>query len=392
MSGDRVPRVTVLGAGFAGLELTTSLSEEFGEGIELTLIDKREAFVFGFSKLDVMFGHKTAAEVRHPYADIVKPGVRFVQAEIREINPTARSVDTDAGRFDADVLVVALGADLDPDATPGLSEGGHEFYTVSGGFAAREVLERFDGGRVLIGVLSTPYKCPPAPSETALLLHQYLSDRGLRDRSEIALAINFGRPIPPSAAASEALIEAFAERGIEWHPHREVCELRPAQSVAVFRDGGEMPYDLFLGVPVHRAPRVVVEAGLTKDGWIPVSTRTFETQFPGIYAMGDVAAVGTPRAGVFAEGQARVAAGHIAAHIRGEASSAQYDGHGICYMEFGGGQVGLVDVTFFGDQRSGELIGPSTELMREKLEFGSSRLQRWFGSKTGRVQEDAGTE
>ena len=372
-------RVVVLGAGFAGLELITRLSEEFGQDIDIVLIDRSDAFVFGFSKLDVMFGRAVPDEVRHPYADIVKPGVRFVQTAIRSIDPAGRTVQTDAGAFEADVLVVALGADLDPAATPGLIEGGHEFYTVAGGFAARDVLDRFQGGRVVIGVLSTPYKCPPAPSETALLLHEHLVARGIREQSEIALVIDFGRPIPPSPAASAALVEAFAERGIEWHASREVCELDPARNVAILRDGGEMPYDLFLAVPVHHAPAVVTEAGLTTDGWIGVDAQTFETSFPGVYALGDVAAVGTPRAGVFAEGHAAIAAEHIAARIRGTTSSAQYGGRGICYLEFGAGQVGLVDVTFFGDQRSGELIGPSAALAADKAEFGSSRIKRWFG-------------
>ncbi|HEY2650667.1 MAG TPA: FAD/NAD(P)-binding oxidoreductase [Solirubrobacteraceae bacterium] len=378
MSSDRTARVLVLGAGFAGLELTTRLSDEFGDRIEITLIDQSDAFVFGFSKLDVMFGRTSPEDVRHAYANLVKPGVRFVQAVIQAIDPASRSVQTDAGIFEADVLVVALGADLDPGATPGLVEGGHEFYTVAGGFAAREVLDNFDGGRVVIGVLSTPFKCPPAPSETALLLHEHLVERGLRERSEIALVMDFGRPIPPSPSASDVLLEAFAERGIEWHPRREVGELDSSRRVARLRDGGEMAYDLFLAVPIHRAPRAVVEAGLTKDGWIPVDSLTFETPFRGVYALGDVAAVGTPRAGVFAEGHARTAAEHIAARIRGTASSAQYTGRGICYLEFGGGEVGIVDVTFFGDHRTGELIGPSAALVRDKAEFGASRVRRWF--------------
>jgi sulfide:quinone oxidoreductase len=373
------PRVLVLGAGFAGLELSTRLSEEFGDGIEVVLIDQSEAFVFGFSKLDVMFGRSVPEAVRHPYTDLVKPGVRFVQSPIGAINPVARTVETDAGEFEADVLVVALGADLDPAATPGLAEGGHEFYTVSGGFAAREVLDRFEGGRVVVGVLSTPFKCPPAPSETALLLHEQLVARGLRERSEIALVMDFGRPIPPSPEASAALLEAFAARGIEWHPSREVHALDAARKVALLRDGGEMAYDLFLAVPLHRAPAVVVESGLTEDGWIPVDSLTFETAYPGVYAVGDVAAVGTPRAGVFAEGHAAVAAEHIAANIRGTTSSAQYSGRGICYLEFGGDQVAMVDVTFLGEQRSGALIGPSSALRADKAEFGATRVRRWFG-------------
>jgi sulfide:quinone oxidoreductase len=372
-------RVLVLGAGFGGLELTTRLSEEFGDGLDVVLVDQHDAFVFGFSKLDVMFGRAVSADVRHSYRDAVKPGVRFVQATVESIDPVAKRVQTNAGPFEADVLVVALGADLDPAATPGLLEGGHEFYTVDGGFAARDVIANFDGGRVIIGVLSTPFKCPPAPSETALLLHENLTQRGLRDRSEIALIMDFGRPIPPSPQASAALVDAFAEREIEWHPKREVRELDPSRKVAILRDGGEMAYDLFLGVPVHRAPAVVVESGMTVDGWIPVDPLTLETSFAGVFAIGDVAAVGTPRAGVFAEGHAVVAADRIAALIRGTTSSAQYGGRGICYLEFGADQVALVDVTFFGDQRVGELVGPSAALAAHKAEFGSSRIKRWFG-------------
>ncbi len=369
----------VLGAGFGGLELTSRLSDQFGDRVEVVLIDQSDAFVFGFSKLDVMFGRTIPDHVRHPYRDIVKPGVQFVQTTIRSIDPSARRVETDAGPFEGDYLVVALGADLDPAATPGLLEGGHDFYTVGGAFATRDAIESFEGGRVVVGVLSTPYKCPPAPSETVLLMNQYLIDRGLRDKSEIALVIDFGRPIPPSPDASEALISAFAEREIEWHPSREVSELDPARNVATLRDGGEMPYDLFLGVPVHRAPEVVVESGMTEKGWIAVNPLTLETSFERVYAIGDVAAVGTPRAGVFAEGHAAVAAQRIAAEINGTSSSAEYGGRGICYLEFGRNQIATVDVTFFGDKRTGALVGPSEELMADKAEFGSSRAKRWFG-------------
>ncbi len=263
-------RVVVLGAGFGGLELTARLSEEFGDEVDVVLIDQSDTFVFGFAKLDVMFGRATAASVRHAYRHIVKPGVRFIRSTVRSIDPVARRAVTDAGTFDADILVIALGADLDPAGTPGLVEGGHEFYTVSGAFALRDVLAKFEGGRVIVGVTSTPFKCPPAPSETVLLMHDFLVERGLREGSSIALVMPMGVPIPPSPAASTILLEAFAERGIDWVAERSVRELDPARNVAKLSDGTELPYDLFLGVPVHHAPAVVVESGMTVDGWIPV--------------------------------------------------------------------------------------------------------------------------
>src|SRR5690606_10434992 len=122
----------------------------------------------------------------------------------------------------------------------------------------------------IIGVTSTPFKCPPAPSETALMMHDFLSGRGLRQASEISLVTPLPTPIPPSPAASEALLAAFAERGIHWCPNRVVRSLDPQRQVAVLADDSEMPFDLFLGVPVHRAPAVVAESGMCVDGWIPV--------------------------------------------------------------------------------------------------------------------------
>ena len=373
-------RVLVLGAGFGGLELTTRLSEEFGDDVDVVLIDQSDGFVFGFSKLDVMFGRTLPASARHLYSNLVKPGVRFVQSTVRSIDPVAKRVETDAGAFDADILVVALGADLHPDVTPGLVEGGHEFYTVPGAFALRDVLADFEGGRVIVGVTSTPFKCPPAPSETALLMHDYLTARGLREASTISLVMPFGVPIPPSPAASQALLVAFAERGIDWCPGAAVRELDPARRVAVLSDDAEMPYDLFLGVPVHRAPTVVVESGMTVDGWVPVNPLTLETSFPDVFSVGDVASVGTPKAGVFAEGQSAVVAERISARIRGTSPSAEYNGNGICYLEFGDDQVAKVDVTFLtGQSPTGDLDGPSPALAADKAEFGSSRVQRWFG-------------
>ncbi len=119
---------------------------------------------------------------------------------------------------------------------------------------------------------------------------------------------------------------------------------------------------------------------MTVDGWIPVDPLTLETPFPGVYAVGDVTSVGTPKAGVFAEGQAAVAAAGISAPIRGADESAHYDGRGICYLEFGHDQVAKVDVTFVSGQApDGKLEGPSPALAADKAEFGTSRIRRWFG-------------
>jgi sulfide:quinone oxidoreductase len=379
-------RVVVLGAGFGGLELATILSDALGDGLDLVLIDKADAFVFGFSKLDVMFGRKTPRDVFHTYHDVAKPGVRFLQSSVRAIDPGAKRVVTDRGTFTADVLIIALGADLDPAATPGLVDGGHEFYSVPGAIALRDVLPRFERGAAIIGVMGKSFKCPPAPSEAALLLHDYLSARGRRSATDISLVMPFGTPIPPSPDTSHAILGAFAERGIRFVKDNLIESLNPARKVAVLSDGTEMPCDLCLGVPVHRVPPVVVESGLSADpfAWVPVNKESLETTYSGVYAVGDVNGVGTPKAGVFAEGSARTVAAAILAQLRGDPPPATYRGIGSCYVEFGQGRVGRVDVEFLaGPKPTGTFQTPSEALVAEKKNFATTRLARWFGGSRG---------
>ncbi|MCJ7824867.1 MAG: FAD-dependent oxidoreductase, partial [Anaerolineales bacterium] len=273
-------RVVVLGAGFGGLELSTMLSEALTDQIDLTLIDKNDSFFLGYSKLDVMFGRKTPDAVRLAYQNVMKPGVTFRQETVLAIDPQARRVTTHSGTYDADVLVVALGADYDVEATPGLAEGGNEFYSFAGAERLREVLPAFSKGHAIVGVTSTPFKCPPAPSEVALLLHDHLTTRGVRDACEISLVMPYGIPIPPSPATSRALLTGFTERGITFVPNRRVRALDAAGRVAILDDDSEMPYDLFLGVPKHRVPDVVAASGLCVDGWIPVDPKNLKTRFP----------------------------------------------------------------------------------------------------------------
>lgn len=372
--------VLVLGAGFGGLELSTRLSEGLGDQVDVTLIDRADAFVFGFSKLDVMFGVQAADAVRLRFDDITTPHVRFRQETVTAIDPATRRVTTDLDTYEPDIVVVALGADYDFDATPGLTEAGNEFYSTAGAEAVRDRLPSFRSGTAIVGVCGAPFKCPPAPSEAALLLDEYLRERGIRDDVRIQVVMPFGTPIPPSPDTSEAILERFFELGIEFVPDHEVASLDPDTREAVLDDGTRLPYDLFLGIPVHRAPATV--DAMTEGGWIPVDQGSLATRFQGVYAVGDVTSVGTPKAGVFAEDAARVVADQLIARVRGEAEPGGYDGVGACWIEFGDHQVGRVDVDFFSTpgHPTGTFTAPSASLAAEKAEYASSRRARWFGN------------
>src|SRR5215216_4875568 len=333
--------VVILGAGFGGLELSTLLSEQLADELEVTLIDQHDAFILGFSKLDVLFRHQTRDAVRLPYRRLSKRGVMFRQETVLSIDPGRRRVVTDAATYEADVLVVAVGADYDLAATPGFVEGGFEYYSVDGAERLRDELLWFRGGKVLLAVLSIPFKCPPAPYEGILLLHDYLVERGIRDATQLHVVTPQPAPIPVSSQASEAVEQTMAVRGIEYTKRRRVYGIDPASKVAHFKDHDE-PYDLFIGIPVHKVPVFLEDAAPTENGWVKVDPLTLATPFPAVYALGDCAETGIPKAGVFAESAARAVADRIAASIRG-GRPRPYDGTCICFVETGDGEVGLVD-------------------------------------------------
>jgi sulfide:quinone oxidoreductase len=372
--------ILILGAGFGGLELSTSLSEALGDSIEVTLIDQSDGFVFGFAKLDLLFGRATEAAIRHPYAAFAKPGVRLLRETVTAIDPAAKRVTTDKGVHEADILVVALGADYDVAGTPGVMLGRNEFYSVAGAAHLATVLPGFTGGHAIVGVCGAPYKCPPAPSECALMLHDYLAGRGVREKSTITLVNPLGSPVPPSPETSKALLEAFAERGIVFMGSTRVVAVDEAGHTVTTDKGETLPCDLFLGVPKNRAADIVVASGMTDDGWVTVDPRTLTTKWPDVYAVGDLAATGAPKAGVFAEGAAKAVAANIISRLRHEEETAKNPGFGSCYIEFGADRIAKVDVDFFsGPKPTGTFYGVSEELRADKSLFGSSRLSRWFG-------------
>ena len=372
--------VVILGAGFAGLELATRLSETLADEVRVTLIDRNDSFYFGFSKLDVMLGRRSAESVRMPYSRINKRSVEFRQETVVSIDPVARRVETDHGVHEADFLVIAMGAEYDLAATPGFAEGGYEYYSLAGAERLHGALTRFDGGRVLLAVLGQPFKCPPAPFEGAFLLHEYFVERGIRDRVELSVAFPMKRPVPVTAEVSQMFRDGLEARGIIEHPETLVKSLDAG--TACLASGEELEIDLFVGVPVHRAPQVLTDSGLTEGGWVPVDQANLRTNFPNVYALGDVCS--GPRtvakAGIFAERAAGVVAADIAADLDGGHAPAAFQGEGVCYAEFGGGLVAKVEVNFLGGEApAADRNDPSTAYAAEKADFGATRRARWFG-------------
>jgi sulfide:quinone oxidoreductase len=382
MVGPAVKHVVILGAGFGGLELASRLSEAVADEVRVTLIDQNDGFTFGFSKLDILFGRADLADVQIPYRLLSKPGVEFRQERITAIDPASRHVTTDGGSYDADILVVALGADYDVAATPGFAEGGFEYYSIAGAERMRDTkFGWFKGGTILFGVLGQPYKCPPAPFEGAFLLHDRLVEQGIRDETEIRVIAPMAAPVPVTPEVSQRFLDELEARGIEYTAKNRVVELDVPSKEAVLESGERLSYDLFVGIPIHRVPAVVAESGLAESGWVAVDRDTLETPFPDVYAVGDCVGIPMAKAGVFAENAAGVAADGIIARLRGEELGRRYEGQGNCYLEFGSGRVAKVEANFLGGPSpTATVVGPSEDLAAEKAEFAWSRRKRWFGT------------
>jgi sulfide:quinone oxidoreductase len=312
-----------------------------------------------------MLGERTYEQISQSRAALIAPGVRFVEAQVESLSLADRKVTAGGSPFPWDHLVIALGADLDMSAVPGLGEAAHTFYTIDGAQRLKGELERFSGGDVVILIPRLPFKCPPAPYEAAMLLHDLFERRGLAGKARLAIHTAEGAPMTTAGPEMGTYIKGeLAARSIGYFPGRVVSRVEGNARRVLFGDGSEAHYDLLIAVPPHVAPKVVRDAQVTNQaGWIPVDSKTLRVKQPpdimNVYAVGDVTAVplpgrfkpevglSLPKAGVFAEAHGRVAAHQIAASILGREAAETFDGKGYCFLETGAGRAVKAEGSFF---------------------------------------------
>ena len=375
--------ILILGAGFGGLETATGLAAGLDDGYEITLVDRNDAFFIGFSKIEVLFGRAAPREVSHRYENLRADRVRFIQDTITEIDTDAQSIHTTRHELAYDYLVVALGADLDREAVPGFIEsGGHEFYSMRGAEALAPMLRNFTAGTLVLGIFRPPYKCPPAPYEVACQLHDFFLARGVRDAVTLKMVIPGPRPVD-NPNVSDMLEAQLAEHGVELITGSPIHSIEP-DAKRVRTAGGDVEYDLFVGVPVHTPPPVVAASKLSDGGFVRVNQHTLETAISNVYAVGDVTSIvvgdkAVPKAGAFAEDAARTVVSDI---LRKEGFGSEivpFKARGACYFELGGGAVAKLDADFLGGEKPRMVVlGPSASFQHDKQQFASSRRDRWF--------------
>jgi len=377
-------RILILGGGFGGLTVATELRGTLDDAHEIVLVDDREHFMMGLRKPWAIAGVGTMEEGRRSRRVLGSKGIRFLEERILGIDAGARSIRTEHRTLDSDYLVVALGAEPRPDLVPGFAEHAHNLYDASSIPGLKRAIERFDGGRIVIAVTGVPYKCPPAPYETAMLLQEHLAERGLGASTKLHISTLQPMLMPNAGAEGSAwLAEQLTARGITFQVGAKVQRFEADRLVL---PDSTVDGDVLIGVPPHRPPSVVKESGLTGEGeWIKVDPGTLKTGHERVYAIGDVTGIklanglGLPKAGVMAELEGKTVAAAIAAEIGGRKAPAPFDGNGFCFVEMGKRSAALVRGSFFhAPEPEIKLAEPSGANAEAKRRFESERLEKWF--------------
>jgi sulfide:quinone oxidoreductase len=358
--------VLILGGGIGGVAAANALRKRLPRRERIVLVDREETFTLAASFLWVMTGARTPEQVSRPLARLQRKGIEVVRGEVEHLDPERREAVVGGTTLRGDHLVVALGAEFALGAIPGLAEAGHTFCTLGGATRLRAALERFERGRIVVLTAAPAYKCPAAPYEAAMLIEADCRRRGIRGAVEISLFSAEPGPMgvagPEVSAAVRGMVE---QKGVAYHPEHQIARVEGGQ--VVFTNGVHAGFDLLVYVPPLRPPRVLADSGLVDgSGWVRVDRQTMETQFPHVYAIGDVTliplALGKPlpRAGVFAHGQAEVVARNIAR--AGKGIETRYDGRGSCFIETGDGKAGYGAGDFYAEPRPAVTVRPPGRL------------------------------
>ncbi|MCL5985554.1 MAG: NAD(P)/FAD-dependent oxidoreductase [Actinobacteria bacterium] len=380
--------ILILGGGIGGVVAANALRKKLENKHQIIVMDKSSYFLFP-SHLWVLSGQRTKEQITRPLSILNKKGIKFIQDNVKSINPEKKIVQTDNQSVSFDYLIIALGAELVTDAIPGLSpqDSIYNLYDVDAALKARSALLDLKSGSIVILISSLPFKCPAAPYEASLFSDFIIRKRKVR--AEIAISIYTPEILPMPTAGpmlGNAVKQMVEKRGISFNPQHKVVKIDTEKHEIYFEDKRKASFDLLLFVPPHKAPDVLEVSGISGGtGWIHVDRSSLRTKFEDIYAVGDITAVRLPngmmlpKAGVFAERHAQVVAQNIAAEINGQKTKVNFNGKGACFLEMGYGMAGYAKGNFYAEPAPEILLrNPSMFWHFGKILFEKYWLWKWL--------------
>lgn len=380
-------RVVIAGGGVGGVVAANELRTKLKSKAELTLIDRKSRFEFPPSFPWVVMGTRSPDQVQKDLAVLGGRGIRVLRDEVGGIDVSQKIVRTTGEEVPYDFLVVALGAEYAPESIPGFSDYVFHMYDLAGAIRLRDAVASFSEGTVAVGVARLPFKCPAAPYEMAFLLDDTFRRRGVRDKIRIELFTPEGAPLPAAGPETGGqVLTMLRERGIDFYPKHKLREVSP--NLVSFEEGAPRAFDLLICVPPHRAPKPVVDAGLTDEsGWVPVDAGTLTTKQADVFAVGDVTAISTPngyvpflpKAGSFARGQAEVVAHNLSVRILRKGRPKVWDGYGACFLEVERTKSAFVSGNFMAAPRPQLQLRPPRAIYHtQKVLFEKYWMRHWF--------------
>ncbi|MEO5940826.1 MAG: FAD/NAD(P)-binding oxidoreductase [Candidatus Limnocylindrales bacterium] len=350
-------RIVVLGGGVGGTLtanlLARKLHRELKAGMaEITVVDTSGEHVYQPGFMYIALGGERAANLHRPERGLLDKRIQLVVGTVVRVDPERRTVELADGAVLAwDNLVLATGSRIVPEAIEHFTTEAYHFYTAAAAADLRAALDRFAGGRIVIGIAGMPYKCPPAPLEVAFLIESELRERGLRGQTTIDFCSPIGRAFTIESV-SEMATPILAAKGIELHTFFNVEAIDRDRKVVVSLEGEELPYDLLILVPPHKGQQFLIDSGLAPapGGWLPTDRETLAVGGrTNVFAVGDATDLPLSKAGSTAHFEAPVVAERVAAAVQGRVPAgkhAGYNGRVMCFFEIGDGKGTLLQFDY----------------------------------------------
>ena len=390
-------QVLILGAGFGGLTTANLLQKNLSLSSvkhQISIVDSKDYFIMGLVNLWILSGVRTLDDSKIALSRLENKGIRYLNAEVTAIDPVSRTVTIKGNstpRLEYDYLVIALGSEFALEHVKGfLENGGSNLYDAEQVPKLREKILSLKKGKIVICITSVPYKCPPAPYEASLLINDILVKNGTRDSIDIEIYTPTPIALPVAGAkVSHEVINLLNDNHVNFHPLHKIKSVSDTKEIE-FENGHKVKYDLLIGIPPHKVPEVIRNSDLVKQGqnWINVDKFSLKTDYQNVFAIGDVNEikvtenVAIPKAGVFAEAQAKVVNQQIIDDIENnkhKRSSSKFDGKGFCFMEVGNKKAGYISADFYNENGPVTLLEPpSKESYEKKISFESGKVSEWL--------------
>jgi sulfide:quinone oxidoreductase len=392
-------RVLILGAGFGGLASANLLRKSLTQQeCQITVVDKNQHFMMGLVNLWVLSGSRRLENSQAALDKLEAKGIKFLNDEITSIDPSTSTVTTKSShdKLKYDYLIIALGAELAPERISGFQDNGESCFNVYDSKQVprmRDKLLSLKGGRILVCIADIPYKCPPAPYEVSLLINDILVKNGTRDSIDLNMYVPTPIALPVAGPKmSQDIVNLLNDNRIHFHPLHKIKKILDNKTVQ-FENGNKTSYDVLVLIPPHQVPKVIRNSGLLgheDQRWINVDRFTLRTEHTNVFAIGDVTEIRLdqtttiPKAGIFAEGEAKAVSQQIINEIKNNNNSGnkvltRFDGKGFCFMEIGDKKAGYIDADFYNERGpTTTLEPPSHEFYQKKLDFERSRLNDWL--------------